>query len=78
MISVIVISFLVSVPVLSVAMTSTAPRVSTAGKVLTIVFLFLAISETPRAKITEVVAGRPSGIEPTTIVTTAKARTGKE
>ena len=29
------------------------------------------------AKMTEVVAGKPSGMEPTTIVTMAKARTGR-
>ena len=66
---------MVKVPVLSVAITSTEPNVSTAGNVLMMVCLFLAISLTPIAKTTEVVAGKPSGIEPTIIVTTAKEST---
>ena len=74
---VMVISFLVSVPVLSVQITSTEPKVSAAGKVLTITCCFFAILETPIARITDVVAGRPSGIEPTTMVTMARAKTGR-
>ena len=59
------------------AIISTEPRVSTAGIDLIIVLCSRAILLTPKARITEVVAGNPSGIAPTNIATTAKASAGK-
>ena len=55
-----VISDLVSVPVLSEAITDAEPRVSTEDRRLTIARC-LAIRWTPRARTTDRIAGRPSG-----------------
>ena len=77
MISSIVISFLVSVPVLSVAITLTAPKVSTDGRDFMMAFCFV-IFPTPIAKTTDVLAGSPSGKEPTIMVIKAITKTGNE
>jgi len=52
------------VPVLSEQITETEPRASTECNFLTIAFLF-AILKTPRARVTVVTIGRPSGIAAT-------------
>ena len=59
-----VISFCVSVPVLSVQMTIVLPSVSTAGSLRMIARRF-AIRFTPMASVTVTAAGRPSGIAAT-------------
>ncbi|MNP45984.1 hypothetical protein D3C76_1399520 [compost metagenome] len=59
-----VISFMVRVPVLSEQITVIAPRVSTVGSLRIIAFCF-AIVCTPRDRIIEIIAGRPSGTEAT-------------
>jgi len=56
-----VISFLVSVPVLSVQMTPTEPSVSTAGSCRMIAF-WRAMACTPSASVIVVTEGRPSGM----------------
>lgn len=59
-----VISFYVSVPVLSEHITVVQPRVSTAGSFLTNAFL-LTILLVPNAKQVVITAGSPSGIAAT-------------
>ena len=59
-----VISFLVSVPVLSEHITLAHPSVSTMGSFLTMAFL-LAILITPSARVTVTTMGRPSGMAAT-------------
>ncbi len=59
-----VISFWVSVPVLSVQMTMVLPSVSTAGSLRMIARRF-AMRFTPMARVTVTTAGRPSGIAAT-------------
>ncbi len=67
-----VISFLVSVPVLSEQITVIAPNVSTVGRFLTIA-CFFAIRLTPEDKIIVKIEGSPSGIEDTIKAMTAVA-----
>jgi len=62
--SVTVCSFLVSVPVLSEQMTETDPRASTECSFFTIAFRF-AMRNTPKANVTVVTIGRPSGMAAT-------------
>jgi hypothetical protein len=59
-----VISFLVSVPVLSAHITFTQPNVSTVGNFLTMARL-RAIRITPIASVTVTTIGKPSGIAAT-------------
>jgi hypothetical protein len=65
-----VISLRVSVPVLSVQMTVVLPRVSTADSRRTITCR-PTMRETPNARVTVIMAGRPSGIAPTASATAA-------
>ena len=67
-----IILFSVSVPVLSVHITETPPRVSTELSLLTIA-LFLAILCTPRARATVTIAGSPSGIAATARATATRS-----
>ena len=66
-----VISLQVIVPVLSLQITFTQPRASTVGNFLTMACLF-AILITPRARVTVVTIGRPSGIAATAKLTWVK------
>uniref|UniRef100_A0A6B0U9C7 Secreted protein n=1 Tax=Ixodes ricinus TaxID=34613 RepID=A0A6B0U9C7_IXORI len=63
-----VISFLVSVPVLSEQTTLTHPSVSTVGSFLMMAFL-LAMRITPKARVTVTTIGRPSGMAATARLT---------
>ena len=63
-----VISFLVSVPVLSEAMTFAEPSVSTAARWRTMAFLF-AMRCTPRESTAVTTAGKPSGTAATASAT---------
>jgi len=54
---------MVSVPVLSELIADVDPRVSTAGRLLMIAFLF-AIATVPMARILMTTAGNASGMEP--------------
>ncbi|OQA21487.1 MAG: hypothetical protein BWY60_00639 [Actinobacteria bacterium ADurb.Bin346] len=65
------ILFWVNVPVLSVQITETLPRVSTELSLRTIA-LFLAIFWTPSAREIVTIAGRPSGIEATARATATR------
>ncbi len=71
-----VISFLVSVPVLSVQITATEPSVSTAGS-WRMMALLRAMACTPSASTMVVTEGRPSGMMATATPThSEKARAG--
>jgi hypothetical protein len=63
-----VISFLVSVPVLSEQITLTLPSVSTAGS-WRMIALLRAMTVVPMARTTVTIAGRPSGMTATAIDT---------
>ncbi len=66
-----VISFLVSVPVLSEQITVTEPRVSTAGSRRTMAWL-RAMTRVPMASTMVTIAGNPSGMAATASPTTAR------
>ena len=66
-----VISFLVSVPVLSEQITVTEPSVSTAGR-RRMMALRRAMRCTPMASTMVMMAGRPSGIAATAMPTVAR------
>jgi hypothetical protein len=65
----------VNSPVLSEQITLTLPRASTEGSFLTIAFL-LDIRRTPRARVTVVTMGSPSGMAATASETAGKRRDG--
>ena len=65
-----VISFFVSVPVLSLQMHVTAPRVSTAGSCRMMAFE-RAMTCTPSARVMVTTVGRPSGMSATATPTPA-------
>ena len=66
-----VISFLVSVPVLSEQMTVTEPSVSTAGR-RRMIARFCAMTRVPMASTMVTMAGSPSGMAATASPTTAR------
>jgi len=66
-----VISFFVSVPVLSEHTVDTEPSVSTAGSLRTMAFLE-AMLLTPSAMVMVTTAGRPSGMMATAMATDAR------